>query len=378
MATKRDYYDILGVARDATESDIKKAFRAQARKYHPDVNKENDAASRFKEINEAYEVLSDPRKRSTYDRFGHTANGGAAGFDGFTDLGGFADIFETFFGAGGRRGSQHGPQRGSDLRYDMTITFEEAVFGVEKTIEIPVMTICERCTGSGSEPGSQPTTCPRCHGSGELRRVQQSVFGQFVNVVLCDTCNGEGQIVATPCSECRGQGRVRSTKKLVVKVPAGVDRGQQIRLSGEGEIGPKGGPPGDLYVVLEVQPHKLFKREGYDIYLNLPINIAQAALGDTVTVPTLDGEVELRIPPGTQHGKSFRLRAKGVPYLRSTDRGAMFVIADVEVPTKLSGRQRELFEELGRELNSGRHDGHHDDGREDKGLRGKFKEVFGG
>jgi molecular chaperone DnaJ len=375
LATKRDYYDVLGVGHDATESDIKKAFRAQARKYHPDVNKESDAATRFKELNEAYEVLSDPRKRTAYDRFGHAAaNGGAAGFDGFTDLGGFADIFETFFGAGGRRGSHHGPQRGSDLRYDMKITFEEAVFGADRPIEIPVMQICERCTGTGSEPGSQPTTCPRCQGSGELRRVQQSVFGQFVNVVLCETCNGEGQIVATPCSNCKGQGRVRGSKQLVVKVPAGVDRGQQIRLAGEGEIGPKGGPPGDLYIVLDVEPHKLFKREGYDIHLDLPLNISQAALGDTVTVPTLDGEVELRIPPGTQHGKSFRLRGKGVPYLRSSDRGAMYVVANVEVPTRLSSRQKELFEELGRELAG--HD--RDDGRDDKGFMGKVKEAFGG
>ncbi|HCG01288.1 MAG TPA: molecular chaperone DnaJ [Chloroflexi bacterium] len=373
MASKRDYYEVLGLSRDATETEIKTAFRAQARKYHPDVNKQTDAEARFKELNEAFQVLSDPSKRNAYDRFGH-AGAQAGGFDNFSDLGGFADIFETFFGAGGRRGTRGGPQRGSDLRYDMAITFEEAVFGVEKSIDIPVMQSCERCSGNGSEPGSQPTTCPRCHGSGELRRVQQSVFGQFVNVVLCESCNGEGQIVATPCSSCRGAGRTRASKKLTVNIPAGVDRGQQIRLAGEGEIGPKSGPPGDLYVLLDVKPHPSFKREGYDVYYELPVNIAQAALGDTVTVPTLHGDVELRIPAGTQHGKSFRLRGKGVPYLRSSDRGAMFVIAKVTVPTKLSSRQKELFEELGQELDGSQHE----DGRDDRGIFGKVKEAFGG
>jgi molecular chaperone DnaJ len=372
LAAKRDYYEVLGLGRDATEADIKKAFRAQARKYHPDVNKDPDAEARFKELNEAYAVLSDGEKRAAFDRYGH-AGLGAGGFDNFTDLGGFADIFETFFGNAGRRGAQRGPQRGADLRYDLSITFEEAVFGIEKTIDIPEFTTCERCTGSGSEPGSQPTTCPRCQGSGELRRVQQSVFGQFVNVVLCETCNGEGRIVATPCKVCRGQGRVRGSKDLVVKVPAGVDNGQQMRLVGEGESGPKGGPAGDLYVVLSVQPHAEFKRDGYDLYYELPLNVAQAALGDTIAVRTLDGTVDLRIPPGTQHGKSFRLRGKGVPYLRSSDRGALFVVANVEVPSKLTSRQKELFEELSREF-----EGSHAENHEDKGLFGKVKEAFGG
>lgn len=370
MATKRDYYEVLGVPRDATETDIKKAFRAQARKYHPDVSREANAEARFKELNEAYEILSDPGRRSAYDRFGHAAGNGA-GFDNFTDLGGFADIFETFFGGGARRGSQRGPQRGSDLRFDLRLTFEEAVFGAEKSIEIPAPRTCEQCSGSGSQPGSHPTTCPRCQGSGELRRVQQSVFGQFVNVVLCETCNGEGQIVATPCSNCHGQGRVRGMRTLQVHVPAGVDRGQQIRLAGEGEIGPKGGPPGDLYVVLDVQPHEAFRREGYDIYYDLPLNVAQAALGDTVSVPTLDGEVELRVPAGTQHGKQFRLRGKGVPHLRSGDRGTMYVVAAVEVPSKLTARQRELFEELAREMGV-------ETDEDGKGILGKFKEAFGG
>ncbi|MGH2443846.1 MAG: DnaJ domain-containing protein, partial [Chloroflexota bacterium] len=250
MATKRDYYETLGVARTVSEVEIKSAFRARARQFHPDVNKDPDAEARFKEISEAYEVLSDSRKRATYDRYGHA--GGAS--DGFSDLGGFADIFETFFGAG-RRGGQRGPLRGTDLRYDLSITFMEAVFGAEKDIEIPTLQVCGQCSGSGAEPGSGATTCPRCQGSGELRRVQQSVFGQFVNVVMCDGCQGEGQIVSSPCKNCRGQGRVRTKKGISVKIPAGVDRGQQIRLTGEGEIGPRGGPPGDLYVVLDVAEH---------------------------------------------------------------------------------------------------------------------------
>ncbi|HLJ67998.1 MAG TPA: molecular chaperone DnaJ [Chloroflexota bacterium] len=367
MATKRDYYDILGISRGASDVEIKQAFRTQARKYHPDVNKSDDAHARFKEINEAYEVLSDPRKRSAYDRYGQVGQG--AGFEGFSDLGGFADIFETFFGAGARRGGQRGPQRGTDLRYDMSISFQDAVFGTEKEIEVPVLQICTKCDGSGAEPGSGSTTCPRCHGSGEMRRVQQSVFGQFVNVVACDRCQGEGQIVSEPCGRCHGQGRERRTKKLTIKIPAGVDRGQQIRLAGEGEIGPKGGPPGDLYVVLDVEEHETFKRDGYDIYYELPLTVAQAALGDDVAIPTLDGEKELHVPAGTQSGRTFRLRGQGVPHLRSPERGSMFVVARVAIPTKLTARQRELFEELAKELGDAPHD---------KGFFDKVKEAFGG
>jgi molecular chaperone DnaJ len=346
LVTKRDYYEVLGVDRNASEVEIKRAFRTQARKYHPDVNKDAGADIRFKEINEAYEVLSDPEKRQMYDRFGH--NGPGAG--GFADFGGFADIFDTFFGGGSRRGGQRGPQRGSDLRYDLTITFEEAVFGTEKQLEIPALTICEHCAGKGAEPGSGARVCPRCQGSGELRRVQQSVFGQFVTVVMCEACGGEGQVMASPCTECHGQGRVRGRKKLEVRIPAGVDRGQQIRLAGEGEIGPKGGPPGDLYVVLDVSEHELFTRQGYDIYYDLPLNVAQATLGAELKVPTLDGTEDLKVPPGTQHGKTFRIRGRGVPHLRSEARGDMYVVANVEIPSKLTSKQRELFRELAREM----------------------------
>jgi molecular chaperone DnaJ len=367
LPTKRDYYETLGVARDCSDADIKRAFRNQARRYHPDVNKEADAEARFKEINEAYEVLSDARKRAAYDRYGQA---GGAGVDPFSDLGGFADIFETFFGGGQRRAGYRGPQRGNDLRYDMTLMFEEAVFGVEREIEVPSLQICNTCDGTGAEPGSGSTTCPRCHGSGELRRVQQSVFGQFVNVVMCERCQGEGQIVANPCPACHGQGRERRKKKITVNIPPGVDRGQQIRLAGEGEIGPKKGPPGDLYIVLDVRDSALFTRDGYDIYYELPLNVATAALGADLTIPTLDGETALHIPGGTQNGKQFSLRGKGVPHLRSNARGTMYVVAKVQTPTKLTARQRELLEELGQELEQPQDD--------DKGFFGKVKEAFGG
>jgi molecular chaperone DnaJ len=366
-SAKRDFYDVLGVSRSASETEIKRAFRERARRYHPDVNKAHDAETRFKEINEAYEVLSDQRRRAAYDRYGHSGQG--VTIDGFGDLGGFADIFETFFGAGTRRGAHQGPQRGNHLRYDLSLSFEEAVFGIEKEIEIPSLQFCSRCDGSGAEPGSGSTTCPRCHGSGELRRVQQSVFGQFVNVVMCDTCQGEGQIVRSPCTRCNGLGRERGTKKLTVKIPAGVDSGQQIRLVGEGELGAKGGPPGDLYIVLDVAEHPVFKRDGVDIYYDLPLNIAQAALGDDVTVPTLDGETQVHVPAGTQHGRSFPLRGKGVPHLRSSGRGTMHVVARVVTPTKLTARQRELFEQLGRELGG--------QPESDKGFFDRVKEKFG-
>jgi molecular chaperone DnaJ len=339
--TKRDYYEVLGVARNASEDELKRAFRKLARQYHPDVNKSPDAEVRFKEIGEAYEVLSDPQKRRVYDQFGHAGldSQGYGGFQGFEGFGSFADIFEqfdTFFGGTARGRTRRGPQRGADLRYDLTITFEEAVFGTEKTLDIPRFETCGVCKGSGAEPNTEPTICPQCKGSGEMRRVQQSVFGQFVNVTTCGRCHGEGRIISTPCHACHGQGRVRKTRKLTVKIPAGVDSGQQIRLSGEGESGPKGGPAGNLYVVLEVKPHRFFKREGSDIFFELPISFAQAALGDRVEVPTIDGSEVLTIPAGTQTGKTFRLREKGIPHLRGMGRGDQYVTVRVRTPTRLS------------------------------------------
>lgn len=369
MAAKRDYYEVLGISRTAGEEEIKRAFRTQARQYHPDVNKEAGAEVRFKEVSEAYQVLSDQRKRAAYDRFGHSGVNGSAGFGAQAGFEGFADIFEQFFGGAARQGHR-GSQRGSDLRYDLHISFEEAVFGSEKELEIPTLMPCSRCSGSGAEPGSQRTTCPSCRGTGEQRRVQQSVFGQFVNVVICERCQGQGQIPGTPCGRCRGQGRERGARHVTVKIPGGVDDGQQIRLTGEGEAGPQGGAAGDLYVVLTVEEHPFFRRDGADIYYEMPINVAQAALGNEVTVPTLDGTVDLKVPAGVQPGHTFRLRGKGVPLLRSPGRGDMFVETRIVVPSRLSPRQRELFQSLADTLEP--------EPQGEKGFFDKVKEKFGG
>ncbi|MGQ9840635.1 MAG: molecular chaperone DnaJ [Anaerolineae bacterium] len=377
--SKRDYYEVLGVPRDADENAIKSAYRKLARQYHPDVNKSEDAEERFKEINEAYEVLSDPDKRAAYDRFGHAATQGGfgaggpgAGFGGFGGFGGFSDIFEEFFGGfTGTRTATRGPARGADLRYDLDITFEEAVFGAEKEIEVPRLETCPQCQGSGAEPGTKPIRCPQCNGTGEVRRAQQTILGQFVTVTTCPRCNGEREIVTTPCSYCRGQKRVRVTRKLVVNIPAGVDDGMRIRLAGEGEPGERGGPPGSLFVVLHVQPHPFFQRQENDILLEFPINIVQAALGAEVEVPTLDGPARLSIPAGTQHGTVFKLRGKGVPILRSNRRGDQLVIVRVVVPEKLNDKQRRLLKELGETL------GLESLGKDNRTLFEKFVDAVG-
>ncbi len=355
MSSKRDYYDVLGVGRSASQDEIKKAYRGLARQYHPDVNKSPDAEAKFKEINEAHEVLSDQEKRATYDRFGHSGvqgrwgDGGESRYGDF-GFGGFGDIFGDLFGFGPRTRSRRAPRRGTDLRYDLTISFEEAVFGCEKELEIPRYEACPRCHGSGAEPGTSPIRCPQCNGAGEVRRTQQSILGSFINVSTCPRCQGEGEIVNTPCSECRGQKRVRVTRTISVKVPAGVDDGTQIRLAGEGEPGVWGGPTGNLYVVLSVKPHRYFRRQDNNVILELAINVAQAALGDQVMVPTLDGDEILVIPAGTQTGKVFRLRARGVPYLRRNGRGDQLVIVQVAIPTDLSDKQKQLFKDLGKTL----------------------------
>ncbi|MBM4464191.1 MAG: molecular chaperone DnaJ [Chloroflexi bacterium] len=352
MSSKRDYYEVLGVGRSASQDEIKKAYRRLARQYHPDVNKSPDAEARFKEINEAYQVLSDQEKRATYDRFGHAGVQGRWGdvSDFGFGFGGFGDIFEDLFGFGPRTRTRRAPGRGADLRYDLTISFEEAVFGCERELEIPRYETCPRCRGSGAEPGTSPIRCPQCNGSGEVRRTQQSIFGSFINVTTCPRCGGEGEVVNTPCGECRGQKRVRVTRTISVKVPAGVDNGTQIRLAGEGEPGVYGGPPGNLYVVVSVKPHRYFRRQDNNVILELAINVAQAALGDEVTVPTLEGEEKLVIPAGTQTGKVFRLRGKGVPYLRRNGRGDQLVIVQVAVPTDLSDEQKRLFKDLAKTL----------------------------
>jgi len=377
MNGKRDYYEVLGIGRNASQSEIKRAYRRLARQYHPDVNPgDKEAEERFKEVNEAYEVLSDADKRARYDRFGHAGLQGG-GFGDFTGFGGFGpfsgidEIFESFFGATRPRTARRAPRRGTDLRYDLTITFEEAIFGCEKELEIPRHETCPHCRGSGAEPGTTPTRCPQCNGTGEVRRVQQSILGSFVNVTTCPRCRGEGEIVTTPCSECRGQKRVRVTRRLTVKIPPGVDDGTQIRLAGEGEAGIYGGPAGNLYVVLHVQPHPYFRRQDNDIIIELAINVAQAALGDKIKVPTLDGEEELVIPAGTQTGKVFRLPGKGVPYLRRNGRGDQLVIVRVAVPTKLTPEQKKLFKELSKTL------GQEVIPQEEKGLLDHLREVLG-
>jgi molecular chaperone DnaJ len=376
MATrKRDYYEVLGVERGANADDIKKSYRKLARQYHPDVNKSPDAEAKFKEVNEAYEVLSDEKKRATYDRFGHAGVDGSAGAGGFSgDFSGFGnitDIFEEFFGFGGQRaGTRRTPRRGADLRYDMSISFEEAAFGVEREIEVARFDVCSRCNGKGAEPGTTPTRCSTCNGTGEVRRVQQSILGSFVNVTTCPTCRGEGETVSMPCSQCRGNKRVRIVRKLSVKVPPGVDSGTQIRLAGEGELGEFGGPIGNLYVVLDVKPHPFFRRREDDVVLEVAINVAQATLGDEITVPTLDGDERIAIPGGTQTGRVISIKGKGIPHLRRPGRGDQLVVIQVSVPTQLTHEQRELFGKLAKTL------GKEVIPQNEKGFLDRLKDLF--
>lgn len=353
MSTKRDYYEVLEVPRSASADEIKRAYRRLARQYHPDVNKEPDAEAKFKEINEAYEVLSNDEKRSAYDRFGHAGTqGGFGGFGaGFGDISSIFDDLFTGMGMGGGRASQRGPRRGADLRVGITLTFEEAVFGCEKEVEVPRAETCQHCFGSGAEPGTSPLRCPQCNGTGEVQRRQQSIFGTILTSSTCPRCNGTGEVITTPCTECKGRKQVQVTRRLTVAVPPGVDDGTQIRLAGEGNQGMAGGPAGNLYVALTVQPHPLFRRSDNDILLDLPINIAQAALGADLEVLTLDGPTTISIPPGTQSGRTFRIKGKGVPYLRQKDRrGDQIVTVRVVVPTKLTARQKKLLQELGETL----------------------------
>jgi molecular chaperone DnaJ len=348
MSNKPDYYDVLGVGRQANADEIRKAYRGLARQYHPDVNKSADADSHFKEINEAYEVLSDDQKRAAYDRFGHAGvEGNLGGFSGFTDL---SDVFDSFFGGFAGVRTQRGPRAGEDLRADLTLSFEEAVFGVEREIEVERLETCPNCQGSGAEAGSQPTRCPECAGTGQVRRVRSSIFGSFVNVSVCPRCRGEGEIVSSPCGECKGQQRVHAKRRIAVSIPPGVDDGTRIRLAGEGNAGTNGGPAGHLYAFLAVKPHKYFKRKDNDVYLNININVAQAALGDKIKVPTLTGEVELVIPAGTQTGQSFVVKEEGVPRLRRDGRGNEIVSVFVSTPTNLSAEQKKLLRDLSKTL----------------------------
>jgi molecular chaperone DnaJ len=351
MTTKRDYYEGVGIDQNASKEDIKRAYRRLARQYHPDINKEDGSGEQFKEINEAYEVLSNDNSRAAYNRVGHAGVGGSgAGYNDFSGgFGGMADIFEEFFGGIGSR-RRTGPRRGGDLRYDLRISFEEAVFGVDKEFELRRPEICPHCHGVGAEPGTTPVRCDNCNGSGEVRQMRQSFFGSLVNVTSCPVCSGSGETIPNPCTVCNGRKEIDQVRTLNVKIPPGVDNDTQIRLSGEGTPGVQGGPPGNLYVILHVQKHEYFQRRGDDILLELEINVAQAALGDEVTIPTVDGQETLTIPAGTQSGKVFRIRARGVPHLRRAGRGDQLIIAQVAIPTKLTEEQRKLFYQLAETL----------------------------
>ncbi len=378
MSNKRDYYEVLGVPRGASADEMKRAYRRLARQYHPDVNKETNAETRFKEINEAYEVLSNTDKRAAYDRFGHAGTQGGFGGMGGGGFGGFGDfgsIFEDIFGMGGMGGSQRqsrrGPRRGADLRMDITLNFEEAVFGAEKEVEITRLETCRQCYGSGAEPGSSPMRCPQCNGAGEVQRRQQSIFGTILTSTTCPRCNGAGEIITSPCTACGGKKQTQNTQRLSVNIPPGVDDGTQIRLAGEGNQGLNNGQPGNLYVVLTVKPHKLFRRRDNDILMELPLNVAQAALGAEIEVPTLEGADILTIPAGTQSGRTFRLRGKGVPHLRRRERrGDQLVTVRVVVPTKLTAGQKKLMQELGESLGS-------DNLGADRGFFDKLADAIG-
>ncbi len=358
MATKRDYYEVLGVNRDATDEELRKAFRKLAFKYHPDHNRDDGAEDKFKEVNEAYQVLSDSSKRSAYDRFGH--DGGEGAFGQGSDTFGFGDIFDAFFG-GATTATQQAPQRGGSLQYRATMTLEEAAFGSEREVELTRTENCSECHGTGSKPGTQPSRCPNCDGAGQVRRVQSSIFGRFTNVTACPQCHGEGQIITEPCRHCRGSGREKKKRTVSVKIPAGVDNGNQMRLRGEGDAGTRGGPSGDLLVVISVKEHESFDREGDNIVYELPINFAQAALGAEVEVPTLDGNAPLKVPAGCQPGTVIRLKGKGIPHLNGHGRGDQLVAVDVVTPESLNKEQRRLFEELadsldGNKKNKKKHD----------------------
>lgn len=349
MANK-DYYASLGLEKGASDDEIKRAFRKLAIKYHPDKNQgDKEAEDRFKEINEAYQVLSDPEKKARYDQFG-TADfdgsgfgaGGFGGFD-FSDMGGFGDIFESFFGGGGGGRRRNGPQKGADLEYSLNLTFEEAVFGVEKEVSINRSENCETCRGTGAKAGTSPKTCPTCNGAGQVRVQRQTPLGSFVSTSTCDKCGGKGKVIEEPCTSCHGNGSVRKNRKITVNVPAGVDTGNIMPLRGQGEHGLNDGPPGDLYIRINVAPSKKFVRKGNDIYLDTHISMAKAALGTEITVATVDGDVKYTVPAGTQSGTLFRLKGKGVPRVNSSERGDQYVKVIVDIPKNLNDKQREAL-----------------------------------
>lgn len=372
---QRDYYEILGLQRNASPDEIRSAFRKLARQYHPDVNKSTDAEERFKEIGEAYAVLSDDEKRAAYDRYGHAGVSGMGGAPDFSsvDFMDLSEIFGEFFGfGGGSRGRQrNAPRRGQDLNYSLQLTFEESIFGVDKEIDISRDEVCSTCHGTRAEPGTSPSRCATCGGRGEVRQVHQTFLGSMVQVTTCPTCNGTGEVIPTPCHTCRGRGLERKTVRKTVSIPAGVDNGTQLRLAGEGQPGSNGGPNGNLYLEIRVKPHKFFRRRSDDILLDLNINVAQAALGAEIEVPTVDGPARLVVPAGTQPGKIFNLRGKGAPHVRGSGRGDQLVVVSVEVPTRLNAEQAKLFEQLAKTLGS-------EVRPQERSFLDRLREVLGG
>jgi len=362
MDGKRDYYEALGVSKSATKEEIKSAYRKLALQYHPDRNKSPDAEEKFKEISEAYAVLSDDEKRRQYDMFGHAGIGakyspedifrGVDFRDIFRDFGlgfgGFDDIFDMFFGR--QRGWRQGPQRGADLRYDLEITLEDVASGLEREIYVPRRERCEACRGSGAAPGTEPRRCSRCNGTGQVQRATSTGFGQFIQIQTCNLCEGKGTVIDSPCRSCQGTGMVSRNRRILVKIPPGVEEGSRLRLVSEGEAGARGGPSGDLYVVVYVKPHEMFKRRGSDILYEASISFAQAALGAEIDVPTFSGKAKLKIPAGTQTHTVFRLKGKGLPRLHGFGRGDELVRVKIHTPTKLTSRQRELLSELAKEM----------------------------
>ncbi len=384
MAEKRDYYEVLGVDRNADEETIKRAYRKLAKKYHPDMNPgDKDAAEKFAEASEAYSVLSDPDKRRQYDQFGHAAfenggAGGAGGFGGFdfNDIfgsGGFGDIFGDIFGGGGRSSTNNGPRRGASLRAIVHISFEEAVFGCKKEIELTLKDTCKTCGGSGARPGTSPETCPHCHGTGQIRQTQQSMFGMIQNIQTCPHCGGTGKIIRDKCPDCHGSGFTSSRKKIQVDIPAGIDDGQSIRIRDKGEPGVNGGPRGDLLVQVAVASHPIFQRDGVDIYSSAPVSFAQAALGGDIRLNTVDGDVVYTVKPGTQTGTRIRLRGKGVPSIHNKNvRGDQYVTLIVQTPTNLSKEAKELLREFDAE--SGNSLGSEEEPKKKKVRFGRKKE----
>lgn len=377
---KRDYYEVLGVGKTASDEEIKSAYRKKAKECHPDLHpNDKGAEERFKEVNEAYEVLADGNKRARYDQFGHEAPnmGGPGGFDftgggfGSGSFSGFESIFDTFFGGGGMGGRErrNAPERGNDLRYDMTISFEEAAFGCKKEFRFQRTEFCDTCKGSGAKPGTTPKKCTACNGTGQVRATANSFFGQVVTQRPCSACNGEGKIITDKCTKCGGSGRVRATRTATVNIPAGIDNGQVIPMTGQGEPGARGGQSGDLYVYVSVKPHKLFKRDGYNLYCEIPLSVTQAALGGEIEIPTLEGPLRHTIPEGTQNDAEFRFRGRGIQMLRGSGKGDLYVKVRVDIPKRLTDRQKELLKQFEDSLT----------GREYEGRRSFFdrmKDLF--